>query len=404
VALANPLNGVTTSGTLSLLILQPTPFCNLDCAYCYLPARNDRRRMELSTLRAALTRVVEAEILGDRLSIVWHAGEPMVVRPDWYEAAFAAVAETLPANLVFEHYIQTNGTLVNEQWCKLIRSHRVRVGVSLDGPPDLHNARRLTRAGGPTYKQVMRGVRFFQDFDIPVHAICVLTRDHLDHPDEIWDFFVQAGISELGFNVEEVDGINTWSSLDVSAVGAFRSFFDRILHRYRADPGQMTIREIERVLDSLLDPKFGLRGGNPQTVPFGIVTIGWDGSVSTFSPELLGLSHPVWGGFVFGNVLNNSFREIAADKRFRRLTREISSGVAACQSQCPYFGICGGGAPANKLGETDRFDSTETLFCTLTEKIVVETVLGALAQDLRMSTGSALTGLDYREQGTTLVR
>jgi uncharacterized protein len=348
--------------------------------------------MDLSTLRVALARIVEAEILGDRLSIVWHAGEPMAVRPDWYEAAFAAVAETLPPDLVFEHYMQTNGTLVNEGWCNLIRSHHIRVGVSLDGPPDLHNARRLTRAGAPTHAQVMRGVRLFQEFDIPVHAICVLTRDHLDRPDEIWDFFVLAGISELGFNVEEIDGINTQSSLDVNAIDAFRLFFHQILCRYRANPGQMTIREIERILDSLLDPRFGLRGGNPQTVPFGIVTVGWDGSVSTFSPELLGLSHPVWGGFIFGNVLNDSLREIAADRRLRRLTRAISRGVAACQSQCPYFGICGGGAPANKLGETGRFDSTETLFCTLTEKIVAETVLGALAQDLRKSIGPALTG------------
>jgi uncharacterized protein len=377
------LKASAAPGDLSLLILQPTPFCNLDCSYCYLPARHDRRRMTLATLRATLERVTEAELLGNRLSIVWHAGEPMAVPADWYEQAFALCREMLPAGLVYEHYIQTNGTLVDERWCRLIKTHNVRMGISIDGPADLHDARRLTRAGVGTHERVMRGARMLQAAEIPLHAICVLTREHLDRADDIVDFFVEAGIREVGFNIEEIDGVNYTSSLGLDVVDRFRSFFHRVVDRYRADPSQMTVREIERILNMLLDPEFGRRGANPQTTIFGMLVIGWDGSVGTFSPELAGISHPDWGAFTFGNVNHQSLASIRADPRLAAVAEAIAGGVSACQAECPYFSICGGGAPANKLGETGRFDVTSTMFCTLTEMVIAEVVLSALDEDLK---------------------
>jgi uncharacterized protein len=393
VALASMLNPSVTPGKLSLLILQPTPFCNLDCDYCYLPARQDRRRMTLLTLRAALARVAEAEMLGDRLSIVWHAGEPMAVPPEWYEHAFALCQDILPTGLPYEHYIQTNGTLIDERWCKLVKSHNVRVGISIDGPADLHDARRRTRAGAGTHARVMHGARILQAAEIPLHAICVLTREHLDRADDIVDFFVNAGIREVGFNVEEIDGINYTSSLGLDAVQKFRSFFERVVDRYRANPSQMTVREIERVLNTLLDPQFGRRGANPQTTPFGMLVIGWDGGVGTFSPELAGLSDPAWGSFTFGNVNYQSLASIGADRRLMNVRDAIARGVAACQNECPYFPICGGGAPANKLGETGRFDVTRTMFCTLTEMVVAEVVLSALDLDLKRAASGDIGAL-----------
>jgi uncharacterized protein len=75
-----------------LLVLQPTPFCNIDCSYCYLPDRNDRSRMSLATVRLAARRLREDGLLGDELTVVWHAGEPLVLPPAWYEEAFAVLA------------------------------------------------------------------------------------------------------------------------------------------------------------------------------------------------------------------------------------------------------------------------------------------------------------------------
>lgn len=86
-------------GALELLILQPSSFCNLDCAYCYLPDRANRSRMSMATLAATLHKLARSPLPGRQLSIVWHAGEPMAVPIDWYETAFALVREHLPRSM-----------------------------------------------------------------------------------------------------------------------------------------------------------------------------------------------------------------------------------------------------------------------------------------------------------------
>ena len=339
--------------------------------------------MAHATLEKAMQRVAEAQLAGDQLSIAWHAGEPMVISRDWYAESFARIRRIMPDDMVLEHNFQTNATLIDQAWCGFIKRHQIRVGVSIDGPEFIHNLSRRTRLGGGTHARVMGGVRCLQDANIPVHAICVLTRASLEHPDEIYDFFTNEGIQEFGFNVEECDGVNTSTSLDDDdATQAFARFFARIVDRYRKDPCRPRIREITRVADALLDPAYGEYDDNAENAPMAIVSIAWDGSLSTFSPELLGTTHPSYGSFCFGNVSNCSFGDIAETSTFRWILEEISTGVADCRKSCAYFNFCRGGSPANKLAEHGRFDCTSSQFCKMTQMIVVETVLAALDIDL----------------------
>jgi uncharacterized protein len=166
------------------------------------------------------------------------------------------------------------------------------------------------------------------------------------------------------------------------SVIAFSRFFDRIVCRYREDPDRMTIREIDRVVSSLMNSSPRELTGNIQTRPLAIVSIAWNGDIGTFSPELLGTTGPRFGPLSFGNVATHSFTDVLADPRLRQISAEISRGVGRCRKTCPYFGFCRGGAPANKLGETGRFDTTVTTFCKLTHMVITETVLAGLEEDL----------------------
>jgi uncharacterized protein len=112
-----------------------------------------------------------------------------------------------------------------------------------------------------------------------------------------------------------------------------------------------------------------------------MLNIAWDGSFTTFSPELLGARHPRLGAFSLGNVLRDALPP-AANARYPAQCGEIARGVENCRAQCRYFDFCLGGAPANKLGELGRLDGTETMFCRLTQKATVDVVLAALDQDL----------------------
>jgi uncharacterized protein len=369
-----------------MLVLQGTSFCNIACTYCYLPHRSDKRRMEHDTVAAAIDFLYREQLAGDALDIVWHAGEPLVLPCTWYEGAFAAMKAAAPSNARFQHCMQTNATLIDDTWCHFFLAHDIRVGVSLDGPARLHDSRRRTRKGDGTHAAVMKGVETLRRCGVPFQVICVVTREMLDAADELVDFFLNEGISDVGFNVEEVEGVNSVSSLQSEAEMPLRFayFLDRVMEHADAS-GRLRIREESNLMALLQAPNFGLLSGNDQNTPFAIVTVARDGTLSTFSPELAGLSHPRLGPYGLGNVKTATLAGILADPRWRALSSEVADGVEACAASCPYFRLCLGGAPSNKLAEKGSAAAVETLFCRLTQVAVAEVVLRRLEVSLEGS-------------------
>ena len=147
------------AGPLELLVLQPTPFCNLDCTYCYLPDRDSKRRMSESTLNRVAEFVFSSGIVERGFTVVWHAGEPMVLPVGYYERAIEIIAAHNAAGFKVGHSFQTNGVLIDDEWCDFFRKHQVNVGVSVDGPAFLHDRNRKTRKGAGTQHRVMDGIR-----------------------------------------------------------------------------------------------------------------------------------------------------------------------------------------------------------------------------------------------------
>ncbi|MGB8507830.1 MAG: radical SAM protein, partial [Pyrinomonadaceae bacterium] len=190
---------------LDLLVMQPTSFCNLDCTYCYLPNRHIAKRMSYETVDAVFTDLATAPFLGQRLTVVWHAGEPLAAGLPFYFRVVDSSKQLEIRRCHVTHSIQTNATLINDEWCEFFKSHNFRLGVSLDGPSFLHDTARKTRAGKGTHAQVMRGVECLQRHGINFYALCVLTRKSLNHAEDIFEFFTSRGIERLCFNIEEVE-------------------------------------------------------------------------------------------------------------------------------------------------------------------------------------------------------
>ncbi len=137
-----------------LIILQPTPYCNISCEYCYLKHRDDRRLMSQMVIDAIRKKIFERVSPDASPTIVWHAGEPTVAPIAWYEHAYQALRPVAPRNAVFS--IQSNGVSISDQWIEFLRQSETRIGLSIDGPQRFHDARRKTRAGGPTWALVIR--------------------------------------------------------------------------------------------------------------------------------------------------------------------------------------------------------------------------------------------------------
>jgi len=187
---------------IELLVIQATPFCNIDCKYCYLPNRSSKAVVTQQTLNNLFSQVFASGWVRDCLSIVWHAGEPMVLPMAFYRDAFRTVDRLKPADLRIMHSFQTNGTLIDESWCAFFAEERVNVGVSIDGPKHLHDQNRVTRSGRGTFDKTISGIRLLRRNGVPFHVISVLSMASMAAAREMFDFYVDEGITEVCFNVE----------------------------------------------------------------------------------------------------------------------------------------------------------------------------------------------------------
>ena len=361
--------------SIEMLVVQSTPFCNLDCSYCYLPDRSSKARMSTITLQRTFERVFTSPFLSDQLTVLWHAGEPLVPGVAYYEEAFAIIDRLRPPGLVVHHSIQTNATLLNQKWIDFFRAHDVRVGTSIDGPSDLNDRSRTTRGGGGSFEQTMRGIRLLQENDYPFHVITVLTRESLRQPRRLFYFYTENRIDRVAFNVEEVEGTHTTSSLSgCEADREVRKFYETFMALAEQHGAKIEVREFVGAFDAIARAE-SASYGNPLAEPLRTLSIGVNGEIGTFAPELLGYASKHHGDLVFGNIHDNEIADVLRNPKFIAVSDEVARGQERCRTSCEYFSICLGGSPANKLFENGSFDSTETLFCRLSKKAVIDVVL-----------------------------
>ena len=365
-----------------MVIIQPTPFCNINCSYCYLPDRSNKHVISQSTVTKLFTELFASGWNNPDLTVLWHAGEPLAVPIDFYREAFATIERLRPKDgpwpVRVKHSFQTNGMLIDEAWCDFFKEWNVGVGISIDGPRELHDAHRKTRSGAGTFDKTIAGVRRLRDAGYPFHILSVLGRASLEMPEEMLAFYVSEGIDHVCFNVEESEGDYVSDLFQGAELRQrYETFLRTFWHLARADGRVKFVREIDHALPRVFRPE-GVRARNIQVEPLGMINVDSHGNVSSFSPELLGYKNADYGDFLLGNINRQSLAEIYQASVDSAFLRDIKKGVEACRAHCEYFSVCGGGAPVNKFFENGRFDSTTTSFCTLTQMVPTDLILEAL--------------------------
>ena len=334
--------------------------------------------MPLATITVAFEKIFASGWASPQLTVIWHAGEPLVLPVSYYEAAFNAIEALRPPWLELRHSIQTNGMLISQEWCDFIRKWHIGVGVSVDGPKQLHDANRVTRSGAGTFDRTIAGIRLLRRENIPFHVISVLSEASMKAPEELLDFYLEEGIENVCFNVEESEGDHI-SSLLVSdnPRERFRSFLDRFWTLSRQTEKIHFIREIDGMITRIFRPE-SVCVSNDQVEPFAMLNIDCHGNACSFSPELLGYKHAEYNDFTIGNIVTDSLEQMRQSQAMRAMTRDIAAGVEACRSECEYFSVCGGGAPVNKLSENGSFATSTTSFCSLVYMAPTDLILNAL--------------------------
>ncbi|GAB2858967.1 GRRM system radical SAM/SPASM domain protein [Actinocorallia aurea] len=351
--------------TFANVMMQPTTRCTADCLYCYLPGRDKDNRM-LPEVARAVAASIRQQNADHPVTVIWHGGEPLALPLDRFEQLLEPFEELRREGKVI-HSLQTNATLITAAWCDLFRRYEVSVGVSVDGPQDA-NHNRVNWAGRPIFDQVMRGIGVLREEGIVFTSICVVTPDTVQRPGELLDFFDELGGFQVGFNIEEKEGANlSRPGVDHAAVV---EFWKAAIEHQKAGRG-VKVREIQILADYLALARTGRKNVWIEARHEPGPAVSWDGQVVLLSPEFLGCSHPGYGDFVVGIVTAEPLPAMLARAHEVAYVAEFMDGLAACEAVCPFWSMCRGAQPANRLFENGSFTSTETLHCRNTRQAPV---------------------------------
>jgi uncharacterized protein len=353
-------------GPLELLIIQGSPFCNINCSYCYLPNRSDNSKLSLETVEAIFTNLFSSDIVRKDFTLCWHAGEPLTVSKEFYREAISIANAKNNTRFTIRNNVQTNATLINQEWCDFFKEFDFKVSVSIDGPDFINDRNRVNRKGNGTFKKVIEGIKCLKKNNIDFSVISVITDFTLDYADEFYSFFKSLNPLSVGLNVEEIENYNTKSSLFNSekVLTRYKDFIDKLFQLYYTDNEvNFYFREFAQLENFVFKKDKFMTGFGQQTTPYKIISIDVNGNFSTFSPELLNAKSKEHTNFSFGNVYFDNLIDALKTSKFNSVYSEILNGVKKCKSECDYFTVCGGGTPSNKYSENGSFNSTVTNHC-----------------------------------------
>lgn len=241
----------------TLMIKPVGALCNLDCAYCYyLPTKEvyagREHRMGLDTLESVFAGFLPAA--GDEVTIVWQGGEPTLAGLAFFEKAVEFQKKYARPGQRIANALQTNATLIDDAWAGFLGAKKFLVGVSVDGPPHLHDRYRLTNAGAGSHDAVMAGLRRLQQHGVEYNILCVLNEANVDKPDEVLGYLLNLGSRWLQFIPEIVfepgEKRPAEHCPDPLAYGEFMAHvFDLWFERYRQ---RVSVRLFDAVLQRLV--------------------------------------------------------------------------------------------------------------------------------------------------------
>lgn len=167
--------------------------CNLDCSYCFYLHKEDlftqpkRPRMSDEVLEQHVRQYIEANT-GEQVVFTWQGGEPTLMGLNFFKKVVILQKKYQKAGQAVYNDLQTNGTLLNDEWCEFLARHDFLVGLSIDGPESFHNRHRMTKNGNPSFHSVMKAVKLLHKHNVEFNALCVVNRDNAQYPLEVYRF------------------------------------------------------------------------------------------------------------------------------------------------------------------------------------------------------------------------
>ncbi len=167
--------------------------CNIDCTYCFFLSKealypNEKSRMSEDTLEVYIRQLIESHRT-PHVTVAWQGGEPTLMKLEFFKRSVELVEKYRKPGQIVEHTFQTNGILLDDQWCSFFKEHNFLVGLSVDGPRELHDAYRVDRQKRGTFDKVMQGWRYLRKHGVEFNILCTVNAVNEKHGRTVYRFF-----------------------------------------------------------------------------------------------------------------------------------------------------------------------------------------------------------------------
>ena len=335
-----------------LVMAKPVgPRCNLGCGYCYYlgaaePSAKAPGRMSEELLELYIAQRLAASAAdGAPVHFEWHGGEPTILGLDYFRA-IARIQRRLSGEEVggtrrITNGLQTNGTLLNEAWAEFLARESWSVGLSLDGPAELHDKYRRTKEGRPTHARVLRSYELLRRRGVFTNVLCVLHEANAAEPDEVYAFFRGIGASYLQFLPLVTPASGGKAHPAAASSEAIGEFLCRVFDLWISEGvGRMVVQ----AFDEALRPVYGA----PHALCFHRETCG-EAAVLERDGGFYACDHFVDAVHLIGNIRARSVASLARDARMLAFGAAKRDGLPRACLECEQLAFCNGGCPKDRL-------------------------------------------------------
>ena len=352
----------------NIMIKPAGSLCNLNCKYCYYLDKADIYGGREPVMSEAMLETVVREYIAANdvaeVTFNWHGGEPLVLGLDFFRKA-VVLEEKYADGKTIHNTIQTNGVLLNAEWADFFREHGFLVGISIDGPREIHDRYRKDKGGAPTLDKVMRGIELLRNAGVEFNTMSTVNKASEGHGAEVYRFLKTLGTRYFQFMpvvehvkdgrivdpLEEGAKIAPWSISDIAFGHFLCDIFDEW---FRGDVGRYFVGQFDAALACWC--------GVPPGICVFSETCGGN-AILEHNGDLYPCDHFVYPKYRLGNITETPIRELmASDAQVRFGINKRNTLPSACR-KCQWFFACHGECPKHRFNSTEKGETGLNSLC-----------------------------------------
>ncbi len=323
--------------------------CNLNCKYCFYTPKKElypdiKMGMSDEVLESYTRQYINATHIPE-ITFSWQGGEPTLIGIEFFKKAVKYQEKYKKPGMQINNNIQTNGILLDDEWCQFFRENNFLVGISIDGPKEFHDAYRKDKEGNPSFDKVMQAIRLMQNHGVDFNILATVNRLNADHPLEVYKFFKEEIGAQFIQFIPIVEFDSSDGNIDVSSESVlpeqYGDFLIAIFDEWvKNDVGNVYVQIFDAALASWVD--------YPPSVCLFAPTCG-TAMIIEHNGDLYSCDHFVDSEHLLGNIMETTLEELVSSSQQLHFGLDKTDKLPKKCVQCDYKFACWGACPKHRF-------------------------------------------------------